>query len=608
MAAGKWEKNNNKPAGRGRPPGRPRGKAKTLNRAISSNYTLDELQEKKKRSMNLRNQSGSPAPASPAKRRTTIATMVSTRSSASARSGLASSPSAIPVPISSSTRQTRMTENIPIPSDVPGVSPQSDSVAAEGGRGEGDTPTLLEDSHSLSAREVPCESVPSSVLNQLLDKFNTMENKLGKLDTMEKQLGKLDVIEAKATNIGAEVHNIQKSVESINKEIDTIKARVNENHATLKKDLEDFKSQQKVELAEAIATIRKEVTQESQRHFNAFTKHIENAFVREQTISRRGNLIFTGVQESIKSSDLNLILDICHSYLGISNLSIDVVYRLGAFREASNSPRPILVRFGRMADRTRVWKAKKLLQRAPGGKIWIQEDMPRCLREDLRILLRVARHAEALQKEEYKEIRVRDFQLLYQGRSYGVSELEFLPPELRPSSLCIRGTGEALTFFGRYTPLSNHHRSPFRINGILYNTVEQYLAVARASLAGKKDLKARALSQPDPADSKKILNTLKNDHIQEWEDQRATVLMEALRSKFLQNNYLAKYLKETSPLLLGEASRDPVWGTGLNLSDEDTTDHTKWKAQGNLLGHSLMEIRGELLKQDRISSLEGGGT
>lgn len=125
-----------------------------------------------------------------------------------------------------------------------------------------------------------------------------------------------------------------------------------------------------------------------------------------------------------------------------------------------------MVKFATPTDRLKVWQAKKHLQRAPGGKIWIQEDMPRCLKEDLRILLRVARYAESLRKDEYNGVRVKNYQLLLQGKCYDASELENLPLELRPSSLCIRGSEEAIAFFGKYTPLSNHHRSPFRINGV----------------------------------------------------------------------------------------------------------------------------------------------
>lgn len=71
-------------------------------------------------------------------------------------------------------------------------------------------------------------------------------------------------------------------------------------------------------------------------------------------------------------------------------------------------------------------------------------------------------------------------------------------------------------------------------------------------------------------------------HTREWEEQIAMVLVEALQGKFLQNAPLAKCPKETHPRHLGEASREPVWGTGLYLSDKETINRTKWNKQGNL--------------------------
>lgn len=188
----------------------------------------------------------------------------------------------------------------------------------------------------------------------------------------------------------------------------------------------------------------------------------------------------------------------------VDNLSIKEAYRMGTLKEDSNVARPIFVKFNKSTDRSRVWQAKKLLQWAPGRRIWVQEDMPCCLREDLRILFRIAREAESLQREDFGEVRVRDFQLLFQGKSYRVSELETLPVELRPSILCTRSSEEAIVFFGKYAPLSNHHRSPFSVKDTTYNTVEQYLAVAKANLSGKKELMEKAKTQSDQADSKKI--------------------------------------------------------------------------------------------------------
>lgn len=552
MAPGSGANNNNKPAGRGRPVGRPKGQSKIRKSSIASNYTLADLQEKKKRAMKQGNPQDTSSTASPAKKRL-IASGNDRTSSPSTTDPQIRSPSAIPVLTSLAGIQTRRTRaSSLLQKEFTDASHQVDTCRSDsslGGEGSGSQESTQEVPTPL--QQLAPDPIPASALSQLLDRFNAVESKLEKLDSMEKQLNKLDVIETKTSNIDLEIHNIQKSVETIYSEIDTLKSKVHEDQNTMRKEFEDFKVQQDEKLAEAVSIIRQEVTQETQKHFNAFTKHLESAFVKEQASQRKSNLIFTGVQESLEQSVTNIITDICYTYLGLPKISIYEAHRLGELKENNNNPRPILVKFNSMEDRTRVWRAKKHLQRSPGGRIWIQEDTPRCLKEDLRILIRVAKHAESLQKEEYKGTRVKDFQLIFQGRRYSVADLEGLPPELRPSSLCLRGSDESIAFFGKYTPLSNHHRSPFRINGVLYNTVEQYLAVARASLLGKKDLKESALSLPDPIDSKKILNSLKNDHAKEWEDQRATVLMEALRNKFNQNNLLANYLKETYPLHLG---------------------------------------------------------
>lgn len=158
--------------------------------------------------------------------------------------------------------------------------------------------------------------------------------------------------------------------------------------------------------------------------------------------------------------------------------------------------------------------------------------MPRCLRDDLRILLKVAKHADSLWKEEYKSIRVRDFQLIYEGKKFSAAELELLPEELRPSSLCTVRAEDSLTFFGKHSPLSNHHPSPFVHQGTHYATVEQYLAVAMAKISGNRALVDKALTLPNLSDSKAILNSLRESCPQEWQEQRADVLMEPCEANF----------------------------------------------------------------------------
>lgn len=347
--------------------------------------------------------------------------------------------------------------------------------------------------------------------------------------------------------------------------------------------------------ASLASKVHQNVLEETKFHFNAFCKNMETAFVKEQAANRKNNLIFSGVPESHNKSDFRLINDLCSSSLGLRGVGIVSAYRMGSTREGTNYIRPIMVNFRSPPDRARVWQAKKRLKRPRDSQIWIHEDTPKCLQDDLRILLRVAKHAGTLGKEEYDAIRVRDYYLIYKGTKYNASELEHLPLEIRPSTLCTARSEDSLAFFGKHSPFSNHHPSPFSIKGTSYATVEQYLAVAKAKMVGDKEQMDKALSQPNPLDSKSILNHLRDSNPQEWQEQSPEILTEALRGKFRQNENLASALKKSHPLSLGEASTDPTWGIGFKLNDRRALTQAEWNLDGNLLGRALMEIRRELL-------------
>lgn len=152
-------------------------------------------------------------------------------------------------------------------------------------------------------------------------------------------------------------------------------------------------------------------------------------------------------------------------------------------------------------------------------------------------------------------------------------------------------------FFGRFSPLSNHHFSPFVYKDTHFSCIEQFLAVEKAKLVDKKDLLDRALSCYSPADCKGILNTLKNDSPSEWEDKCPSILLVALQCKFRQNRHLDDFLRKTYPRYLGEASTDTFWGIGYELSDPQAQVRNSWIETGNLLGKSLCTVRGEIIQE-----------
>lgn len=180
------------------------------------------------------------------------------------------------------------------------------------------------------------------------------------------------------------------------------------------------------------------------------------------------------------------------------------------------------------------------------------------------------------------------------GREYSPRELELLPAPIRPSALSTPRSETAVVFFSKYSKLSNHFLSDFVIRKKKYHSVEHYLAFRRAKLSGKTSMIQQASRCKSPVEAKVVLNLLKNDHEEDWNRDAEKYALEALRAKFTQNSSLREYLCNTQQLRIGEASKNPRWGIGMTLQDQDALDTTKWSTTGNLLGRALETVRSEL--------------
>lgn len=179
-----------------------------------------------------------------------------------------------------------------------------------------------------------------------------------------------------------------------------------------------------------------------------------------------------------------------------------------------------------------------------------------------------------------------------------MSNIWYLPRELTPEMVFTPRTEEAAAFFTKFSPLSNHFRCYFNLDGRTFCCIEQFLAWQKARLAEDHELTAQALQEKEPADYKVILNDLKGKvQLEQWRKKAKEVLPAAIRAKFKQNSLLATFLKDTQQRQLGEASKDQFWGTGFPLEHKDVLNTSLWPEEGNLLGKTLMAIRQELLQQ-----------
>ena len=63
--------------------------------------------------------------------------------------------------------------------------------------------------------------------------------------------------------------------------------------------------------------------------------------------------------------------------------------------------------------------------------------------------------------------------------------------------------------------------------------------------------------------------------------------------KFEQNDHLVATLLATNNMMIAEASRDKLWGTGISLNDKDALSREKWENPG-WLSRILTSIRDDL--------------
>ena len=147
-----------------------------------------------------------------------------------------------------------------------------------------------------------------------------------------------------------------------------------------------------------------------------------------------------------------------------------------------------------------------------------------------------------------------------------------------------------------YGFLSNWYLSDFRIDGIEFSSMEQYMMYKKALCFGDEKIAKEILAERDVARIKELGRLVSgyDEHI--WNGVRQIIIYEGLLAKFSQNEFLKGRLLDTKNSILAEcAVKDRIWGIGLSLTDPKRLIPSEWKGQ-NLLGYALMMVRGRLKK------------
>ena len=166
-----------------------------------------------------------------------------------------------------------------------------------------------------------------------------------------------------------------------------------------------------------------------------------------------------------------------------------------------------------------------------------------------------------------------------------------------------QGATPTLFFFYGHTPrgdevgphvLSQWWFQPFEQEGTVYPTAEHFMMAEKARLFGDDEALQAILQAPGPREAKALGREVRGFDEAVWNRERVRIVEAGNLLKFDQHPISRRYLLDTAPAVLVEASpRDRIWGIGMASSNSDARDPRKWRGS-NLLGFALMAVRDQL--------------
>jgi len=148
-------------------------------------------------------------------------------------------------------------------------------------------------------------------------------------------------------------------------------------------------------------------------------------------------------------------------------------------------------------------------------------------------------------------------------------------------------------------PFSQWTESPFSLDGVAYNTAEQFMMAEKARLFGDAATLGRILEALQPWDQKELGRRVAGFDEAVWRRHARDIVYRGSRAKFTAHPDLLAILMDTAGTTLVEASPvDRIWGIGLSREDPRAQDRSHWRGT-NWLGETLTRLRDDLIAQGR---------
>lgn len=156
-------------------------------------------------------------------------------------------------------------------------------------------------------------------------------------------------------------------------------------------------------------------------------------------------------------------------------------------------------------------------------------------------------------------------------------------------------TSNKVYFYSKDEVFSNQYLFDMIVDGILFNSVEQYMMYRKAKLFNDIETMKKIIKEDIPQNQKILGRQVKYFDSGIWDDNKIGIVYTGCYNKFI-NTELEPIIEEYSGYEFVEASpKDTVWGIGLSIDDEDIVNEEKWRGE-NLLGKILTKVALEAKK------------
>ncbi len=316
----------------------------------------------------------------------------------------------------------------------------------------------------------------------------------------------------------------------------------------------------------------------------------------------RHNIMFSGFPEKKgeKKPDLEKLVrdqiakidneDIVREFPDLENCEFENIYRDGQFKPGQRRPRDIKVMFINVKERNAVFKGRFSFDQ---GR-YANHELPQELAHAERQLRPIKKLCEGTPYGEKGRVYVVKGNLIVDDKVYTIQTLFDLPPAIQFWSNNVRSNLMMFAWHGILCPFSNFFWCTLVIDGEEYDFAEKFINKEKALLFGD-EYQARAIcAANDPYECRKLGKNIRGFKQEVWDAHAPGVAATVIKHKVGQNPKIQKFLKDTHPKKLAEASKESKWGCGFDLHDKDLMDYRKWPRVGHA-GEVYMALRDELL-------------